>query len=130
MNRKILRVVNGVSMALGHDGLRLVIKKETGIDVQTLGDTDIIICINAAQDKLKAIGGGGLALGYLRMPRERKLMKEAIQFLPRVFGGDGFTYDDACKEAMSQLTWNRRLVVPEKTTRSKFVTAFIKEATR
>lgn len=126
MRPRIVRVLTGVNMALGHDGLALTIKREAQIDVRTIDAGEIVLCINSAYDKLKAIGGGGVVLGYLKMPKGRKLMKEAIQFLPKVFGGDGFSYDDACKTALDRVEWNRKLRLPEKLTKTNqnFVKTF------
>lgn len=118
MRPRIIRVLTGVNMALGHDGLALIIKKEANIDVRVIDSGEMVLCINGAYNKLKAIGGGGVVLGYLKMPKGRTLMKEAVQFIPKVFGGDGFTYDDACKQALDKVEWNRKLRIPEKLART------------
>jgi len=129
---KIVRVLTGVNMALGHEGLAMCIKREANIDVRVLDGTELVICINSAYNKLKAIGGGGVVLGYLRMPKGRTLMREAIQFLPKVFGGDGFTYDDACKEALDRVEWNKKLRLPQKllATNQGFVRTFAMAANK
>lgn len=102
---RIIKVISPVHMGLGHVGLRLLLAKEknkggAGIDVQTLSDGVLIMCINGAGDKLKIIGGGGQVIGYLKMNKGRKIMKDALQFIPQTFGGTGFNYDAACKAAL------------------------------
>jgi hypothetical protein len=105
----IRRLVEGVHMGLGHDGLALLLKKLAKIDASKMEDGDLVMFINTAGDKMKIIGGQGRVIGYLKMPGGRKIMKEALQFIPQTFGASGFSYDDACAEAL-----NRRLMLVEK----------------
>ncbi len=96
MKPTIRKLVSGVSMQLGHDGLRNLLKKE-GIDVDTLAGSDLVMCINTLGDKLKVIGARGLVLGYLKLPGGRKIDKTALQYIPQTFGASGFSYDDAVR---------------------------------
>jgi hypothetical protein len=123
---RLVRVLTGVDMRQRHHGLALTIHKVAGIDVRLMDGGDMIACINASETILTVIGGGGAVLGTLKMPHGRKLMREAVQFIPKVFGGDGFTYDDACREALNKVEWNKRLRVPEKLakTNASFVKVF------
>lgn len=102
---RIRKLITGVHMGLGHDGIAKLLaapvsKGGVGIDVNTLSDGDLIMLINRHGDKLKVIGCGGLVVGYLKMRKHQKIMKEALQFIPATFGGSGFNYDAACKEAL------------------------------
>lgn len=89
-------------MGLGHDGLRVFLKKYAKIDLENLGEGDLVMCINKHGDKLKVIGHRGLVLGYLKMPGNTKIMREALQFIPQTFGGAGFNYDSACKQVLEK----------------------------
>lgn len=98
---KIIRVVDGVHMGLGHDGLRKLLRKQASIDLDEVDGSDLIFCINTHGDKLKIIGCKGLVLAYLKMPNGRRLMREALQYIPRTFGSGSFNYDAACADAIS-----------------------------
>lgn len=101
MKPTIKKVVEGVSMGLGHMGLTEFLKRHANIDVTQLTGSDLIMCINGYGDKMKVIGAKGLVIGYLRMPHRQKIMKEALQFIPKTFGAGGFNYDQACVEALT-----------------------------
>lgn len=96
---KIKKLVQGVHMGLGHVGLAKMLRPH-GIKVEELTDGDLVMCLNTYGDKLKIIGGEGLVLGYLRMPRGQRIMKEALQWIPHTFGSKGFDYDAACKKSL------------------------------
>lgn len=87
-------------MGLGHIGLCKLIQSEAKVDCEKLEDQDLILCINGHGDKMKVIGCKGLVLGYLRMPRGQRIMKEALQFIPRTFGAGSFDYDAAVRKAL------------------------------
>ena len=89
-------------MGLGHDGLRTFLKKYAKLDLDSLEEGDLVMCINKHGDKLKVIGHRGLVLGYLKMPGNAKIMKEALQWIPNTFGGSGFDYDAACKKVLEK----------------------------
>jgi len=95
----IRKLVQGVHMGLGHDGLRALLKRE-GIDLARLREGDLVMLMNKAGDKLKIIEGKGVLIAYLRMPKGIKIMKEAIQYIPTCFGGRGFDYEKACQKAL------------------------------
>lgn len=99
---RIRKLVEGVHMGLGHDRLAKLIKRKADIDVYELTDSDLIMCLNSHGDKMKILGCRGLVLGYLKMPNKQKIMKEALQFIPRTFGSGGFDYNAACRDALEQ----------------------------
>lgn len=106
MNKRIKVLIQGVHMGLGHDGLARLLKKSerqggADIDLHELAPGDLVMCINTQGDKMKVIGHKGLVLGYLKLPNKRKIMAEAIQFIPETFGGEGFDYDAAVRRALT-----------------------------
>ncbi len=101
MSARIRKLVENVHMGLGHEGLAKLLKR-AGINVNSLAEGDLIMCLNTKGDKLKVIGGRGLVIGYLRMPRSQRIMKEALQYIPRTFGASGFDYDAACKTSLEK----------------------------
>lgn len=107
MNARIRKFITGVHMGLGHDGLAKLLRKSTkrggaDIDLAELGEGDLVMCMNKQGDKMKVIGHKGLVIGYLKLPNKRKIMLEAVQFIPTTFGGAGFDYDAACRSALAQ----------------------------
>ncbi len=98
---KIKKLIIGVHMGLGHDGLRKLLEKEE-IYLDRLAAQDLVMCLNGRGDKLKVIGCKGLVLGYLKMPKGQRIMKEALQYIPTTFGAGGFDYDSACKRALDE----------------------------
>lgn len=102
MKPRIRKVIQGVHMGLGHDGLALLLKKEAEIDVHKLQDGDLVLCLNKHGDKMKVIGCHGLIVGYLKMPERQRIMQEALQYLPQTFGGTGFNYAAAERTALNQ----------------------------
>lgn len=101
MRSQIKKLVQGVHMGLGHDGLRKLLVRND-IDLDNLRPGDLIMCLNGQGDKLKVIGFKGLVLGYLKMPRGQKIMGEALRYIPQTFGGSGFDYDAACRRALQE----------------------------
>lgn len=99
---RIIRVIDNVNMGLGHDGIARLCLEQFKFDVTKLGEDMLVMCLNRAKDKLKIIGCQGKVVGYLKNPKGRKIMMEAIQFIPTTFGANGFNYDDALKKALSE----------------------------
>lgn len=100
MMSRVIKVLEGVHMGLGHDGLAKLIEKEAKLDVSKLGKSDLIMCINRYGDKLKLLGCQGRVLGYLKIPGQQRIMKDALQFIPQTFGSGGLDYDSACRKAL------------------------------
>lgn len=102
MSARIIKLVQGVHMGLGHTGLSYFLKKNAKLEVESMDEENLVMCINKAGDKLKVIGGKGTVIGYLRSPKGHKLMVDALQYLPKTFGANGFDYDAACKKALEK----------------------------
>ena len=100
---KIKTIIADVHMGLGHEGLGRIYHKKENARVTDLKDGEIVVFINRGNDKIKMLGSKGIVLGYIREPNGRKLMKEAIQYLPQTFGGEGFNYDKACELACAPI---------------------------
>ncbi len=108
MSAKIIYVARDVDLRLGHEGLIRVLNrskfmKEREQTVENLPISSLIFCINTQKTKLKAIGGHGMVLGYVRTPKNQRLYEKALQYLPETFGGSGFDYDAASKRAMKDV---------------------------
>lgn len=102
---RIRKVITPVHMGLGHDGLKKLLAKPldkggAGLDVESLVPGELIMCINGAGNKLKVIGHHGLVIGYLKMPHKKRIMMEALQYIPQTFGGQGFDYNEACRKSL------------------------------
>jgi hypothetical protein len=106
MRPKIRKLVQGVHMGLGHDGLKIFLEEHAGIRVSEMQGNDLVMCINSKGDKLKVIGCKGRVLGYLKMPRGEKIMRDALRFIPETFGASGFDYDLACRRILTQRLGN------------------------
>lgn len=88
-------------MGLGHKGLS-DLAKASKVNPDKLGDKDLLMFLNKAGDKLKILGAQGKVLGYLKMPSNRPIMREALSYIPLTFGADGFDYESACKMALEK----------------------------
>lgn len=97
-NPKIFKLFLDTHMGLGHDGLAKIAMKGK-VKLAELAADDLLMFLNRAGDKLKVLGAQGRVIGYLRMPGQRKIMREALQYIPATFGAKGIDYDAACIEA-------------------------------
>jgi hypothetical protein len=98
---KIILLIDNVNMGLGHPGLTALARKFKK-DPATLKDGELLMFLNRKRDKLKMMGHQGIVLGYLRMPKGRQIMLEAIQYLPKAFGAQGeINYDRALHTVLS-----------------------------
>lgn len=95
----IRKLFLGVHMGLGHDGLAALARKGK-VRLAELEDTDLLMFINRARDKMKVLGSGGKVLAYLKMPSNRPIKVEALQYIPATFGIEGFNYEKACETAL------------------------------
>lgn len=102
MRPRIRKVVQGVHMGLGHDGLKVFLENHADIDITAMSGNDLVMCLNSKGDKLKVIGCKGRVFGYLKMPRGQRIMAEAMRYIPETFGASGFDYDQACRRALAQ----------------------------
>jgi len=97
---RICKLFFDVNMALGHDGLAELAKK-AGVKLDLLDTGDLLMFLNRKGTRLKVLGAQGKVVGYLRMPDNRPIMREALQFIPQTFGSEGFDYTHACRIALS-----------------------------
>lgn len=97
---RIVTVLQGVHMGLGHHALAELIRVKLHKKVSDLTFGQVILCLNKKGDKLKAIGAQGMVLGYVKTPTGQKLMLDAVQWLPKTFGAAGFNYDAAVKKVL------------------------------
>lgn len=88
MTPRIKAVVDNTSMSLSHDGLFLVAKK-LKIDMRSLENQELIVFLNRAKTRMKVVGQSGNLIGYIRMPDNRRIPLEAIQYLPQTFSAGG-----------------------------------------
>lgn len=104
---KIRKLITGVHMGLGHDGLRALLAKPANkggasLNLDDLRTGDLVMVLNTAGDKLKVIGHKGLVIGYLKMPNKAKITLDALKFIPETFSGQGFDYDAACRKSLDE----------------------------
>ena len=88
MTPRIVAAIDNVNMGLGHDGLTLIAKKFK-IDLKTLVEGDLVLFLNRGKDKLKVLGPDSVVLGYIKMPKGRRIPLDAIQWLPKTFSSSG-----------------------------------------
>lgn len=101
MRPKILKLFLDVHMGLSHDGLAKIAFKNK-VKLQELSEEDLLMFLNKAGDKMKILGAQGKVIGYLRLPMKRRIMKEALQYIPQTFGSSGFDYDAAVSVALEK----------------------------
>lgn len=107
---RIIQLVDGVHMGLSHDGLARLLETKFRIKIAEASDDALFMFLNTKKDKLKILGKKGVVIGYLRMPGGRRIMMDAIQYLPATFGGQGFNYDEALRRALTQRLSSRERV--------------------
>jgi hypothetical protein len=97
---KIKLLIRNVNMGNGHLGLAALARKFK-VDLEKIDGQDVVMFLNTAGDKLKIVGAKGTVIGYLRMPKGRRIYLEAIQWLPQTFHASGrIDYDSALKKAL------------------------------
>lgn len=118
MRPRIRKLVQGVHMGLGHDGLKVFLEQHADIDITTMSGNDLVMCMNSKGDKLKVIGCKGRVFGYLKMPKGQRIMAEAMRYIPETFGASGFDYDQACRRALAE-RFGSRFTQSEQTTQAR-----------
>jgi hypothetical protein len=133
MRVELIQIIPDTFMGYGHVGLAQVALKN-GIDVTKLPDGVLVMFINRAQDKLKAIGKQGIVIGHVKLPYGQKIMMDALQYLPKTFGGSGFDYSEAVKLALEKRlgrsTPKRTVVSPLEAARAANITKRILAKTK
>ena len=107
-------VITNTHMGLGHEGLSDIIrehKKKNHLFAKVMKqEGGLILFLNNSMTAAKLYSEDGAVLGYLRMPGGRRLTAEAIDQIPRTFGGS-VGYSSAVVSALKQF-----LVVESKRT--------------
>lgn len=111
----VVMIFDNVHMGLGHDGLADIAKKHRK-DPARLVPGELLMFINRAKDKMKVYGPNQV-IAYLRMPHGRRIVLEAIQYIPQAFARSGkIDYDAALKRVleakMAAKTGERRTLSP------------------
>jgi len=107
---KAIQCFKNVHMGLGHAGLNQIAKETANIDVEKLNNQEYLVFINRKQDKIKVLCMVGTAPfrkpGFFYVNYGRRLVMEAIQYIPRALGGGDFDFRKAEALALSQkLRW-------------------------
>lgn len=103
---RLLHIIADTDMRARHEGLSVWAKKN-GVKWKNLKPGDIVAFLNTKRDRVMVLGvmdeadSFGL-LGYYRSPHGR-VMPEAIQYIPKVFGGGRFDMNEATREALVEL---------------------------
>lgn len=103
MKPRVLKVITGVNMGMEHSGLHTVLMKQAKLDLYTLGDDELVLCINNSGTACKLIGSGGAVIGYLRMPFGGKLKISSLGYISDAFGGSGFQYGTEVRQILAKL---------------------------
>jgi len=103
---RLLHIIPDTDMRARHEGLADWAKKN-GVRWKNLKPGDIVAFLNTKRDRIMVLGvldeedSYGL-LGYYRAPHGR-VMPEAIQYIPKVFGGGRFNMNEATREALTEI---------------------------
>lgn len=108
---RLVAAISNISMALGHDGLSECAKR-LGIKIDKLEDHELVLFVNRARDRLKVLGAKGIVLGYVKMPKGRKLPLGAVQFIPATFSGQGTIDIDAAIAKYITKTLEKKSIGP------------------
>lgn len=93
MKNRLLRIFFDVDFRCQHTGLKRHMMKR-GLNVNDLEPDDMVIFINTAKNKVRALkmtpepNSWGV-LGYYRSPGNSKIDYRALKYIPQVFGAAG-----------------------------------------
>ncbi len=103
---RLLHVIEDTDMRCRQEGLLEQARKK-GVKVADLKPGDIVAFLNTRKDKLMVMtmlpekDSAGY-LGYYRSPHGR-VPPEALEFIPRALGGDGFQMNKAIRSGLLKL---------------------------
>lgn len=103
-SKGIVQVFLNADMRNMHDGLQRIAERH-GVAVDTLENGQFVIFINSAKDKVKIYAAND-TISYTRS-RSGKLQMEALQNIPKHFGGGSFDYDAALRGVLENLLARR-----------------------
>lgn len=103
---RIMLVVEDADMRCRHEGLLLQAVKK-GVKRKELRRGNLIVFLNRAKSHLSVLGFRGEedvfgVLSSYKSPHGRVPL-EAVQYIPEMYGADGFSMDRAIKEALTDL---------------------------
>ncbi len=109
---RVLHVIEETDMRCRQEGLLDQAKKKNGVRADELKPGDIIVFLNTKKDRLMVLTMLPEAesvgfLGYYRSPHGR-VPPEAIEFIPRALGSDGFQMNKAIRSGLEKLLAKKR----------------------
>lgn len=105
MNR-LLHIFWDVSMALQHDGLTELLKKNKAPLPHQLNPGEMLLFVNKRKDKFKVIAGtseteSNGVLAYYKT-RGRPIDVQALKYIPEAFSGQTIKYNSALKRTLEE----------------------------
>lgn len=105
MNR-LLHIFWDVSMALQHDGLTELLKKNKAPLPHQLNPGEMLLFVNKRKDKFKVIAGtseteSNGVLAYYKT-RGRPIDVQALKYIPEAFNGQRIEYNSALKRTLEE----------------------------
>jgi hypothetical protein len=113
---RVLHILENTDMRARHEGLRDFAKKNK-VDISKMNEGDIVVFLNAKKDRLMCLvvlpeeETFGF-LGYYRSPHGR-VPPEALEFIPRAFGGSGFNMNASIRAGLTKLLAKKGIVKSE-----------------
>lgn len=103
MRNNLVRIFFDVDFRCGHEGLKKMMMKK-GLNTADLEEDDMVVFVNSAKNKLKALkmlpeANSFGVLGYYRSPRGRIDLR-AIMYIPQAFGATGAINMDAATQKL------------------------------
>lgn len=93
--------MNNTNLQNGHDGLKLIAKKQLGVDINALGAGEMVAFLNRAGDKVKVYASGDV-IAYMRAAKDRKIDPRTIALIPKYFSGTTINYDKAIRQVLRE----------------------------
>jgi len=95
-SNRVIRIFQNADLRGQHDGLSLA-ALEHKIDCKKLKPGEFVVFINRKQDRAKVYATNNV-VAFMKHPENRRLDLQTIRYIPRVFNGGAFAYDDAWLE--------------------------------
>lgn len=98
-SNNVMHVYPNVSMSNGHDGLKVIAKKMSKLDVSELQVGQFALFINKAFTACKMFGANNVLLHY-KHPLNHCLDYKALRLLPEFFDGQDIGYTKALRQVI------------------------------